>query len=64
MCIRDSFGAPHLGEIVTAYESVAPLAAEWRDRVHLHQLYALAVHAHLFGSGYAVPTASASRRYR
>lgn len=57
------FGAPHLGEIVTAYESVAPLAAEWRDRVHLHQLYALAVHAHLFGSGYAVPTASASRRY-
>ena len=58
------FGAPHLPQIVTAYERVSPLAAGWRDRVHLHQLYALAVHAHLFGSGYAVQTAAAARRYR
>lgn len=58
------FGAPHLHQIVTAYEHVSPLAPGWRERVELHQLYALAVHAYLFGSGYAGPTAAAARRYR
>jgi fructosamine-3-kinase len=35
-----------------AYEEVWPLAAGWRDRVHLWQLYPLLVHAVLFGGGY------------
>jgi fructosamine-3-kinase len=47
------FGAPYLDRILAAYTEVAPLAAGWRDRVPLHQLHPLLVHACLFGSGYA-----------
>jgi len=47
------FGAPYLDRILGAYTEVAPLAAGWRDRVPLHQLHPLLVHACLFGSGYA-----------
>lgn len=57
------FGAPHLGRIVTAYESMWPLEPGWRERVALHQLHALAVHAVLFGGGYAAQTLAAARRY-
>lgn len=57
------FGAPHLDRIVTAYEGVSPLADGWRERQALHQLYPLAVHAHLFGGGYAASVAAAARRY-
>ncbi len=38
--------------LLAAYEEVAPLAADWRDRVALWQLYPLAAHAVLFGGGY------------
>jgi len=38
--------------LVAAYEEVTPLAAGWRDRVALWQLYPLAAHAVLFGGGY------------
>ncbi len=38
--------------LVAAYEEVWPLAAGWRDRVALWQLYPLAAHAVLFGGGY------------
>jgi fructosamine-3-kinase len=38
--------------LVAAYEEVWPLAAGWRDRIGLWQLYPLAVHAVLFGGGY------------
>jgi fructosamine-3-kinase len=35
-----------------AYEDVTPLAAGWRDRIPLWQLFPLLVHAVLFGGGY------------
>jgi fructosamine-3-kinase len=38
--------------LVAAYDEVMPLAAGWRDRVGLWQLYPLAAHAVLFGGGY------------
>jgi len=38
--------------LIAAYEEVAPLAAGWRERVGLWQLYPLAAHAVLFGGGY------------
>ena len=38
--------------LVDAYDEVHPLAAGWRDRVALWQLYPLAAHACLFGGGY------------
>jgi fructosamine-3-kinase len=39
-------------ELVAAYDEVWPLAAGWRERVGLWQLYPLAVHAVLFGGSY------------
>jgi fructosamine-3-kinase len=46
------FGAPQLPVILEAYQSVAPLASGWQQRVPLHQLHPLLVHAVLFGGGY------------
>lgn len=46
------FGAPQLETILAAYDDAAPLAEGWRDRVGLHQLWPLLVHAELFGGGY------------
>lgn len=49
--------------LVRAYEEVAPLAAGWRDRIALHQLYPLAAHACLFGGGYGAQVARALATY-
>lgn len=46
------FGAPHLDDIIAGYESVHRLRAGWRDRVPLHQLHPLAVHAAGHGPSY------------
>ncbi|KGN31330.1 fructosamine kinase [Knoellia sinensis KCTC 19936] len=53
LAMLDLFGAPHLERIHTAYDEVRPLQDGWRDRVGLHQLYPVLVHAVLFGGGYA-----------
>jgi len=45
------FGCPHLPRLLEAYQEVAPLADGWEDRVPLHQLFPLLVHACHFGSG-------------
>ncbi len=55
------FGAPHLDRILGAYQDVAPLAPGWRDRVPLHQLHPLLVHACLFGSSYRESVLTAAR---
>ncbi|PID96242.1 MAG: fructosamine kinase [Actinomycetales bacterium] len=57
------FGAPNLSTILAAYQAVTPLVDGWRERVALHQIYPLAVHALLFGGGYAAQTLTAARRY-
>lgn len=46
------FGTPHLDRILSAYQDVFPLAPGWQERVGLHQLWPLLVHARLFGGGY------------
>ncbi len=55
------FGAPHLDRILAGYDDAVPLAAGWRDRVPLHQLHPLLVHACLFGASYAEGVRSAAR---
>jgi fructosamine-3-kinase len=55
------FGAPYLDRILAAYHEVAPLAEGWRQRMPLHQLHPLLVHACLFGAGYAGPVRDAAR---
>ncbi len=56
------FGLPHLDRVLGAYAEVFPLADGWRERVGLHQLHPLAVHAALFGGGYGALAAIAARR--
>ncbi|MFI8566837.1 fructosamine kinase family protein [Rhodococcus sp. NPDC078407] len=48
------FGCPLLDEIIEEYESVRPLRDGWRERVSLHQLHPLAVHAAGHGRSYGV----------
>ena len=55
------FGAPHLQRLLDAYAEAAPLADGWRERVPLHQLHPLLVHAVLFGGGYGARAAQAAR---
>ncbi|MBQ1074040.1 fructosamine kinase family protein [Micromonospora sp. C31] len=45
-------GAPHLDRILAGYAQEWPLADGWRERVPLHQLHLLLVHAALFGGAY------------
>jgi fructosamine-3-kinase len=55
------FGAPFLAEILAGYQQARPLAPGWRDRIPLHQLHPLAVHAASHGSSYAGPLVAAAR---
>ncbi len=55
------FGAPHLDRILRGYTETAPLADGWRDRIPLHQLHPLLVHACLFGASYAAQVRATAR---
>lgn len=55
------FGCPFLEDVLAAYDRVAPLRPGWRERVPLHQLHPLAVHAAGHGRGYGVALADAAR---
>jgi fructosamine-3-kinase len=55
------FGCSHLERVLAGYTDVAPLAAGWQQRVQLHQLFPLLVHAVLFGGGYGASAATAAR---
>ncbi|TCP48637.1 fructosamine-3-kinase [Tamaricihabitans halophyticus] len=54
------FGCPQLERVLGAYQESAPLAAGWRQRVALHQLFPLLVHTVLFGGGYTQQAVSAA----
>jgi fructosamine-3-kinase len=56
------FGLAHLGRVLAAYDEAHPLADGWRDRVAVHQLHPLLVHATLFGGGYVAQAERAVRR--
>ena len=55
------FGIPHLQRVLDAYDEAAPLADGWQDRVGLHQLHPLLVHAVMFGGSYGGRAAAAAR---
>ncbi len=63
------FGLPHLEKALEAYagaaeESGRPLDGGWRERVGIHQVHPLLVHACMFGGGYGGRAADAARRLR
>lgn len=55
------FGCPHLEHVIAAYDEAYPLATGWRERVGVHQLFPLLVHAVLFGRGYAARAVDVAR---
>lgn len=57
------FGAPHLHRIWGAYREVSALEDGWEERVALHQLHILMIHAELFGGGYASDVMRIVRSY-
>ncbi len=63
LAMLDLFGLPHLPEVLAAYDDAWPLAAGWRERVGLHQLFPLLVHAVLFGAGYGGRAVRIAKRY-
>ena len=57
------FGLPHLDRVLSAYDDTTPLSDGWRDRVPVHQLWPLLVHAALFGSAYGARAGQAARSF-
>lgn len=57
------FGAPFVEEIYAGYQEASPLADGWRERIGLHQLHMLIVHAALFGSSYGAQTIRTAQLY-
>ncbi len=55
------FGAPHLSRLLEAYDEAHPLAGGWRQRLPLHQLHPLLVHAVMFGGSYGSRAGAAAR---
>ena len=59
MRLFGGFGA----ECFAAYDEVHPLADGWRERVPLHQIAPLVVHAVKFGGGYVGAATQAIHTY-
>jgi fructosamine-3-kinase len=57
------FGLPQLPQVMAAYDDAAPLADGWEERLGIHQLFPLLVHACLFGGGYGARAATVAQRY-
>lgn len=62
------FGLPHLAEALDAYATTAadlghPLVDGWQDRLGVHQIFPLLVHAALFGGGYGGRAAAVASSY-
>ncbi|WES63198.1 fructosamine kinase family protein [Microbacter sp. GSS18] len=55
------FGCPYLEVALAAYDEAAPLREGWRERVPLHQLHPLAVHAAGHGRSYGAALADAAQ---
>jgi fructosamine-3-kinase len=62
LAMLDLFGLPMLGVVLDAYDESFPLARGWRERVPLHQICPLLVHAALFGASYGHRAGAAARR--
>lgn len=57
------FGCPYLDRIINGYNEVHPLAGGWGERVRLHQLSMVLMHAVVFGGGYRREALEIARAY-
>jgi fructosamine-3-kinase len=62
LAMLDLFGCPHLDLVRDAYQAEHPLVPGWRERIPVHQLHPLAVHAVGHGPAYGVALVDAARR--
>ncbi|MFH8250975.1 fructosamine kinase family protein [Microbacterium sp. B2969] len=62
LAMLELFGCPFLDVIVAAYDDAHPLREGWRERVPVHQLHPLAVHAVGHGPSYGTALVDAARR--
>lgn len=57
------FGLTHLPRVMAAYTEAYPLVDGWEDRLGVHQLFPLLVHACMFGGGYGARAGAVAARY-
>ena len=57
------FGCPHLERVLAAYDEAAPARGGWRERVALHQVHPLLLHAVLFGGSYVARCVRTAQQY-
>lgn len=57
------FGFPFLDDVYAGYDEASPLADGWRDRIGLHQLGIVIMHAHLFEGSYVTMSARLAAQY-
>lgn len=55
------FGCPRLDDVIAGYQTEHPLRSGWTERVPLHQLHPLAVHAAGHGPSYGMALGRAAR---
>lgn len=60
VAMLELFGCPFFDAVIDGYQSRRPLREGWRDRLGLHQLFALLAHVVIFGGGYARQAARAA----
>lgn len=58
------FGCPHWDWVIGGYLGEHRLDSQWQERVALHQLHPLMVHAVLYGSSYISQSIEHAKRYR
>jgi len=61
LAMLDLFGFPYLDRALASYHDAWPLAEGWRERVPLHQLHPVLVHAVLFGGSYGAQAGRLAR---
>lgn len=59
----DLFGVDRLPDILAGYQEISALAEGWQERVGLHQLTMLIMHAVIFGGSYGPATVRVAQRY-
>lgn len=62
IAMLELFGAPYLEEICEGYLEAGDAGQRWRERIPVHQLHPLAVHAYTHGPSYGRALADTARR--
>lgn len=57
------FGFPYLDDVYAGYDEESALGEGWRDRIELHQLGTVIMHADLFGGSYPAAALRLAARY-